>query len=75
MPRICTSLAPAGDLRSEEGAALVDACHARYCEALQALYDAHKDRWGCLGTSAQCFAAFRNERSNAADARETFAFG
>ncbi|KAL4429391.1 hypothetical protein ABPG77_005165 [Micractinium sp. CCAP 211/92] len=34
-----------GDLRSEEGAALVDACHARYCEALQSLYDAHKDRY------------------------------
>lgn len=35
----------AGDLRSEEGRVHVDACHARYCEALQALYDAHKDRY------------------------------
>lgn len=24
----------------------MDACHARYCKALQALYDAHKDRQG-----------------------------
>lgn len=37
--------ARAGDLRSDEGRAHVDACHARYCEALQALYDAHKDRY------------------------------
>ncbi|KAL4458601.1 hypothetical protein ABPG75_013466 [Micractinium tetrahymenae] len=34
-----------GDLRSEEGRAVVDACHARYCQALQALYDAHKDKY------------------------------
>ncbi|KAL4421554.1 hypothetical protein ABPG75_010845 [Micractinium tetrahymenae] len=32
-----------GDLRSAEGQTVVDACHARYCAALQALYNAHKD--------------------------------
>eukprot|EP00887_Chlorella_sp_A99_P005022 scaffold4.g5022.t1 len=31
------------DLDSEDGRALVEACHARYCEALLALYNAHKE--------------------------------
>lgn len=35
----------AGDLRSDEGQAVVDACHRRYCEALVDLYDQHKDEY------------------------------
>lgn len=31
----CLCYRRAGDLRSEQGRAAVDACHARYCEALQ----------------------------------------
>lgn len=34
-----------GDLRSDEGQAVVDACHRRYCEALVDLYDQHKDEY------------------------------
>lgn len=40
-----SAAAHAGDLRSEAGRAHVDACHARYCAALQALWDAHKDAY------------------------------
>lgn len=35
----------AGDLRSPEGRAHVDACHATYLRALRELYDAHKDEY------------------------------
>lgn len=41
-PYIPTS---AGDLRSPEGRALVDDCHARYCAALRALWDEHKNKY------------------------------
>ncbi|PSC71349.1 Diacylglycerol O-acyltransferase 2B [Micractinium conductrix] len=34
-----------GDLRSEEGRAHVDKCHAMYCDALRSLYDTHKDAY------------------------------
>ena len=32
-----------GDLTGEEGRALVDRCHERYCQALLDLYDRYKD--------------------------------
>ncbi|EFN54313.1 hypothetical protein CHLNCDRAFT_25068 [Chlorella variabilis] len=36
---------PLRDLRSEDGRAVVEECHARYCAALQALYDKYKDEF------------------------------
>ena len=35
----------AGNLRSKEGCAVVEECHARYCKALMALYNKHKDEY------------------------------
>lgn len=40
-----SALHRAGDPHSEEGRAVVGACHARYCAALQELYDRHKDEF------------------------------
>ena len=40
-----SALLHAGDPHSEEGRAVVEACHARYCAALQELYDRHKDEF------------------------------